>query len=506
LAKHMKNTLNIRSSLIIMTSSSSESKRSLSKYDERRNPKKLDYSHHSKRRRHSSSSSEGSLDLKKNAHRHTERLKVKTEIKVKEEPDSDGGYRRDSNLKNKRDFNRYESKSRSNVDRNYPSHIKVKKEEISDNERHARPSSVSGRYSQDKYRSGRRNDRFDRRKNEQNYAWGKREIKVEANNDAPPKEKPNFEVTGALASDTNSYKGVVIKYTEPPEARKPKLRWSLYPFKGEEALPLYRIHRQSAYLFGRDRRIADIPIDHPSCSKQHAVFQYRSIPETTEDGRVIHLIKPYLIDLGSANGTYLNGDQLEAQRYYQLFEKDVIKFGYSSREYVLLNEKSADNDSSSSMNDSPPDVKVKLVYIKTVSLVQPLPCANHAGNFICHFQHRKPNFVEHCKRSRLFGRFYCCKSCAAELGIVVKEDGSFEDLKNFTYYDPTCPDIKDRAVAEGRENVFCDLHMVVPVVLHCSMPDMQYSCAKTCNITCGVQQGKEKINLFIILYAMYFEN
>ncbi|KRY59701.1 Smad nuclear-interacting protein 1, partial [Trichinella britovi] len=443
---------------LVMTSSSSESKRSPSKYDERRNPKKLDYSRHSKRRRHSSSSSAGSFDLKKNnAHRHSERLKVKTEIKVKEEPDSDSGYRRNSDLKNKRNFSRYESKSRSDADRNLPSHIKIKKEETSDRERHPRPSSVSSRYSQDRYRSGRRDDHFDRRKNEQKYAWGKREVKVETNSGAPPKEKPNFEVTGALAADTNSYKGVVIKYTEPPEARKPKLRWSLYPFKGEEALPLYRIHRQSAYLF-----------------------------ETTDDGRVIHLIKPYLIDLGSANGTYLNGDKMEAQRYYELFEKDVIKFGYSSREYVLLNEKSADNESSSSTHESPPDVKVK-----------PLPCANHAGNFICHFQHRKPNFVEHCKRSRLFGRFYCCKSCAAELGIVVKEDGSFEDLKNFTYYDPTCPDIKDRAVAEGRENVFCDLHMVVPVVLHCSMPDMQYSCAKTCNITCGVQQGEKKINFFM---------
>ncbi|KAL1233481.1 4-dienoyl-CoA reductase SPS19,Peroxisomal 2 [Trichinella pseudospiralis] len=134
-------------------------------------------------------------------------------------------------------------------------------------------------------------------------------------------------------------------------------------------------------------------------------------------------------------------------------------------------------------------------FYVSASLVQPLPCANHAGNFICHFEHRKPNFVEHCKRSRLFGRFYCCKSCATELGIVVKEDGSFEDLKNFTYYDPTCPDIKDRAVAEGRENVFCDLHMVVPVVLHCHMPDMQYSCAKTCNISCGVQQKAPNQNI-----------
>ena len=38
--------------------------------------------------------------------------------------------------------------------------------------------------------------------------------------------------------------------------------------------PLY-IHRQSCYLFGRERRVADVPTDHPSCSKQHAVLQYR---------------------------------------------------------------------------------------------------------------------------------------------------------------------------------------------------------------------------------------
>jgi smad nuclear-interacting protein 1 len=52
------------------------------------------------------------------------------------------------------------------------------------------------------------------------------------------------------------YNGVVIKYNEPIEARKPKKRWRLYVFKGEEELPFYPIHRQSAYLFGRERKIA----------------------------------------------------------------------------------------------------------------------------------------------------------------------------------------------------------------------------------------------------------
>ena len=32
-------------------------------------------------------------------------------------------------------------------------------------------------------------------------------------------------------------------------------------------------------------------------------------------------VRPYLMDLGSANGTYLNNDRIETERYYELFEK-----------------------------------------------------------------------------------------------------------------------------------------------------------------------------------------
>jgi smad nuclear-interacting protein 1 len=48
---------------------------------------------------------------------------------------------------------------------------------------------------------------------------------------------------------------------------------------------------------------------------------------------------PYVIDLNSANGTYVNNQRIDPQRYVQLMEKDVVKFGFSSREYVLLHEK-----------------------------------------------------------------------------------------------------------------------------------------------------------------------
>ncbi|NWV54326.1 SNIP1 protein, partial [Daphoenositta chrysoptera] len=168
---------------------------------------------------------------------------------------------------------------------------------------------------------------------------------------AASKEKPSFELSGALLEDTNTFRGVVIKYSEPPEARVPKTRWRLYPFKNDEFLPVMYIHRQSAYLLGRHRRIADIPIDHPSCSKQHAVFQYRLVEYTRADGTVGRRVRPYIIDLGSGNGTFLNNQRIEPQRYYELKEKDVLKFGFSSREYVLLHESSDKSEANAKDDD-----------------------------------------------------------------------------------------------------------------------------------------------------------
>ncbi|KER33355.1 hypothetical protein T265_00681 [Opisthorchis viverrini] len=141
------------------------------------------------------------------------------------------------------------------------------------------------------------------------------------------RQTANFGLSGKLTEDTNTYKGVVIKYNEPPDARKPTEHWRLYQFKGNECLPILHIHRQSGFLIGRDRKIADIPMDHPSISKQHAVLQYRFVRG---------LVRLYVIDLESANGTYLNNKRIEPRRYYELLQKDVIKFGYSSREYVVM--------------------------------------------------------------------------------------------------------------------------------------------------------------------------
>ncbi|KAG6872416.1 hypothetical protein C0995_009930 [Termitomyces sp. Mi166 len=121
---------------------------------------------------------------------------------------------------------------------------------------------------------------------------------------SPPPEnkaKPNFKPSGLLAAETNTVKtsdgnSTVLKYNEPPEARKPTVGWRLYVFKGSEQVELLHINRQSAYLIGRDHLVADIALDHPSCSKQHAAIQY----------------------LESTNGTHVNDEAIPAARYYEL--------------------------------------------------------------------------------------------------------------------------------------------------------------------------------------------
>eukprot|EP00941_MAST-03F_sp_MAST-3F-sp1_P004147 g4147.t1 len=160
----------------------------------------------------------------------------------------------------------------------------------------------------------------------------------------PKKELPNFGLSGALAKDErtgNTLNGVTLKWSEPPEARLPSRRWRLYEFKGEEQLSTLHLHRQSAYLIGRDSRVADIHCLHASISGQHAVFQFRQVNRISRRDIVQRpgenlVVKPYLMDLQSTHGTFVNGNKIDSARYFELREADVLKFGASTREYVLL--------------------------------------------------------------------------------------------------------------------------------------------------------------------------
>jgi smad nuclear-interacting protein 1 len=157
------------------------------------------------------------------------------------------------------------------------------------------------------------------------------------------KQKPNIAPTGLLAAASNHVARadgteIVLKYHEPAEARKPPAKdvWKLYVFKDADIVETIELSLRSCWLIGRELAVVDLPAEHPSISKQHAVIQFRYIEKRNNFGDKLGKVRPYLIDLESANGTMLNKDPIEASRYLELRDKDMIQFGQSTREYVLM--------------------------------------------------------------------------------------------------------------------------------------------------------------------------
>ncbi|KAI9729341.1 MAG: hypothetical protein M1834_006864 [Cirrosporium novae-zelandiae] len=164
---------------------------------------------------------------------------------------------------------------------------------------------------------------------------------------APSKQKPNFSTTGVLAAETLTVPGtsITLKYTEPPEGRKPpaSTQWRLYIFKDKDLLETLHLSTRSCWLFGREKLVADVLTEHPSCSKQHAVIQFRFVESKDKSGGVgVGMmgkggeVKPYLLDLESANGSLVNGEKVPESRFVELKSGDVVKFGESQREYTML--------------------------------------------------------------------------------------------------------------------------------------------------------------------------
>ncbi|KAH0481279.1 MAG: uncharacterized protein KVP18_003117 [Porospora cf. gigantea A] len=156
----------------------------------------------------------------------------------------------------------------------------------------------------------------------------KREVKLESE----PQE-PNFEPSGLLAKEAGLTKfGVDLKYTTPLDGKVAESGWRLYIFKGstsERERRVVKLENKDHFLFGKDIRVVDVPCLHPSISKQHAAIQFRLIDD---------VVVPYILDLESTNGTFLNDELLDAARYYEIQSHDKIRLGKSTREFVVLHD------------------------------------------------------------------------------------------------------------------------------------------------------------------------
>ena len=155
------------------------------------------------------------------------------------------------------------------------------------------------------------------------------------------KQKPNYAPSGLLAAETNTVANtsIVLKYNEPPESRlpPPSQPWRLYVFKNKDLLDTIPLHTRPCWLFGREKAVCDVAVEHPSASKQHAVLQFRYVEKVMgEFGEKKGKVGLYILDLDSANGTKLNGEVVPGRRFLECRTGDVIQFGESIREYVVL--------------------------------------------------------------------------------------------------------------------------------------------------------------------------
>jgi smad nuclear-interacting protein 1 len=164
---------------------------------------------------------------------------------------------------------------------------------------------------------------------------------IAMNNEKTSIQLPNYLPTGLLAAQSNEIvlsdgRITNLKYQEPTESRKPSSvpEWQLYVFNGDLLQDTIDLRVKSCWLVGRDDGIVDIPAIHPSISQQHAAIQFRHIypPGDHASPKVL----PYLVDLDTVNGTYLNQRLIPTRRYIQLQSHDLIKFGRSPLEYIVL--------------------------------------------------------------------------------------------------------------------------------------------------------------------------
>uniref|UniRef100_A0AC35TGU7 FHA domain-containing protein n=1 Tax=Rhabditophanes sp. KR3021 TaxID=114890 RepID=A0AC35TGU7_9BILA len=114
-------------------------------------------------------------------------------------------------------------------------------------------------------------------------------------------------------------------------------------FKGDEFLEKVMIDEKNVYVFGRDPVQADIPIEHASCSRAHAILLYHDI-----------LKKSALVDLNSTHGSFRGKIKIAPFVPTFLEINDSFRFGASTRKFVVQ-EKPGESNLLLHLNDEESD-------------------------------------------------------------------------------------------------------------------------------------------------------
>ena len=130
----------------------------------------------------------------------------------------------------------------------------------------------------------------------------------------------------------------------PPETSSP---FQLEVLKDGSIVQVFELTRREYFFVGRQSDVVQILAEHPSISRRHGMkvkmidilrnpYFYNFISNSLlgvfnfrDDGALMYL------DLGSAQGSYINKSKCEIGTYYRCYVGDILRFGASSRQYLV---------------------------------------------------------------------------------------------------------------------------------------------------------------------------
>lgn len=150
------------------------------------------------------------------------------------------------------------------------------------------------------------------------------------------RELPNFKISYLYSDNQLMRNNKRTKYFLPTDSTDPpkNIKYFLHVNDAINNNNFTYILDNSSTLVGK-QSLVDLRFDFKFISRQHCVIQYRKVRlDVEKEARVI----PYLIDLNSKNGTYLNDEKIEKMKFVQLLNDDVVSFGKNNKVVLIVQE------------------------------------------------------------------------------------------------------------------------------------------------------------------------
>lgn len=141
---------------------------------------------------------------------------------------------------------------------------------------------------------------------------------------------------------------LALPYNEPTWSSTPSHSYILTVIKNGTIIQTIQLSSKPFHVFGR-LPSCDVQFEHPSVSRYHAILQYRPLDREDSGSNSAHgefvvsssvSVNPkeegfYVYDLGSTHGTFINKVKIQMRCFYRLRLGQMVKFGGSSRLFLL---------------------------------------------------------------------------------------------------------------------------------------------------------------------------